>query len=192
MKFKTQLKTALTAFTLGSSVMAADYKIDVPGMHASVLFKISHLGTSWLRGGFDKFDGSFSYDAENPDDSKITMTVDTTSVNTNHAERDKHIQADGLLNTGKFTNATFTSQSFNWVSATNGTVSGELMLHGVKQMVTMAIEKVGEGKDPWGGYRVGFEGKMTIKLADFGMIKNLGKASETLELIVAIEGKRQK
>jgi polyisoprenoid-binding protein YceI len=55
----------------------------------------------------------------------------------------------------------------------------------------MAIDKVSEGKDPWDGYRVGFEGKMTIKLKGYGITKNLGPASETLELIVAIEGVKQ-
>lgn len=191
MNIKTQLKTTLLALTLGTSAMAADYKIDIAGMHASVLFKISHLGTSWLRGGFDKFDGHFSYDAKNPNDATITMTVDTTSVNTNHAERETHIQADGLLNTGNFPKATFTSNKFNWKDKVNGTVTGILKLHGIEKNITMDIAKVGEGKDPWGGYRVGFEGVMNIKLADYGMTKNLGPASETLELIVAIEGVRK-
>ncbi len=189
------IKTTLLALTLGTtlatSTMAADYKIDTDGMHASVLFKISHLGTSWLYGRFDKFGGTFSYDSDKPNDSKITMNVDTTSVDTNHAERNIHIQAPGLLETGKYKNATFTSTKFNWQNDIKGTVTGTLNLHGTEKTVTMAIEKVGEGKDPWGGYRVGFEGTMTIKLADYGMTKNLGPASETLELIVAIEGVRQ-
>jgi polyisoprenoid-binding protein YceI len=191
MKISNKLKTALLALTLGSSVMAADYKIDIKGMHASVLFKISHLGTSWLRGGFDKFNGDFSYDAENPNDAKITMTVDTSSVNTNHTLRDSHIRAEGLLNTDEFTQATFTSTKFNWADEKNGTVTGQLTLHGTEKTVIMNVEKTGEGKDPWGGYRVGFEGTMTITLADFGITKNLGKASETLDLIVAIEGIRK-
>ncbi len=189
------IKTTLLALTLGTTLatntIAADYKIDTEGMHASVLFKISHLGTSWLRGGFDKFDGTFSYDAQEPNKAKISMSVDTTSVNTNHAERNIHIQAPGLLETAKFKNATFTSSQFNWKTKKTGTVTGTLKLHGTDKQVTMNITKVGEGKDPWGGYRVGFEGKMTIKLADYGMTKNLGPASETLELIVAIEGVRQ-
>jgi polyisoprenoid-binding protein YceI len=188
MNIKAQFKTTLLALTLGTSAMAADYKIDTDGMHASILFKISHLGTSWLRGGFDKFDGSFSYDANEPNESKITMMVDTSSVNTNHAERNSHLRADGLLNTDNFPKAIFVSNKFNWKNDKNGTVTGTLNLHGVEKAVTMDIQKIGEGKDPWGGYRVGFEGKMTIRLTDFVINKNLGPASETLELIVAIEG----
>jgi len=191
MNIKTTLLALTMGTTLATSTIAADYKIDTDGMHASVLFKISHLGTSWLRGGFDKFDGTFSYDKDHPNDAKISMNVDTTSVNTNHAERNIHIQAPGLLDTKEFANATFSSTKFNWESDKKGTLTGTLKLHGVEKTVTMNIEKIGEGKDPWGGYRVGFEGKMTLKLADYGMTKNLGPASQTLELIVAIEGVRQ-
>ena len=186
-----KLKTTALLLALGTSAMAADYKVDIAGMHAAVQFKISHLGTSWLMGRFDKFDGNFSYDAKDPNTSKITLTVDTTSVNTNHAERDSHIRAKGLLNTDKYSQATFSSETFNLNADNNGTVTGKFKLHGVEKTVTMAIKKVGEGKDPWGGYRVGFEGTMRIKLADYGITKNLGKASETLELNITIEGIRQ-
>ncbi len=189
---KNKIKTTLLALAICSTGIASDYKIDTPGMHAAVMFKISHLNTSWLRGRFDKFDGKFSYDADKPNDSKITMTVDTTSVNSNHAERDIHIQSDGYLNTDKFPKATFTSTQFNLDEQSNGTVKGILELHGVKKEVEMAITKVGEGKDPWGGYRVGFDGVMTITMADFGISKYAGTPSGTLELTVSIEGKRQK
>ena len=70
-------------------------------------------------------------------------------------------------------------------------MTGKLTLHGVEKTITVDIKKIGEGEDPWGGYRSGFDGTTTLKLADFGITKNLGKASETLELIVTFEGKRQ-
>ncbi|VAW42403.1 hypothetical protein MNBD_GAMMA01-828 [hydrothermal vent metagenome] len=153
-----KLKTLLLSIAFSTSAFSADYKIDIEGMHASVLFKISHLGISWLRGGFDKFEGSFSYDADKPNDSKIIMNVDTSSVNSNHAERDSHLRAEGLLNTDKFPKASFISESFDWTNASTGIVVGKFTLHGVEKTVSMAIKKNGEGKDPWGGYRVGFEG----------------------------------
>ena len=144
-----------------------------------------------MMGRFDKFEGTYSYDAEKPNESKISITVDTTSVNTNHAERDSHIRAEGLLNTDNFSSANFVSDSIVFNTETNGVVKGKLTLHGVEKEVSMDIVKVGEGKDPWGGYRTGFEGTMTLRLADFGITRNLGKASETLELTVMLEGIRQ-
>ena len=71
---------------------AADYVIDTKGAHASVNFKIKHLGYSWLHGRFNTSDDKFSYDAKNPDTSKIMVNIDTTSLDSNHAERDKHLR----------------------------------------------------------------------------------------------------
>jgi len=181
----------LLIITSITSVSAAEYKIDTDGMHASVNFKISHLGTSWLVGRFDKFEGTYSYDAEKPNESSVQMTVETSSVNTNHAERNSHIRAENLLNTDNFPIATFVSDSVVFEDDINGIVKGKLKLHGVEKDVSMNIKKIGEGKDPWGGYRTGFEGIMTLRMADFGITRNLGKASETLELTVMLEGIRQ-
>src|SRR5690606_7984137 len=66
------LKKTLAALALGSALiggqaLAADYAIDKQGQHAFVNFKISHLGYSWLYGTFKDFDGSFSFDAANPE-----------------------------------------------------------------------------------------------------------------------------
>jgi polyisoprenoid-binding protein YceI len=50
---------------------------------------------------------------------------------------------------------------------------------------------IGYGDDPWGGYRMGLEASTTLKLADFGITKDLGPASETVEIIISVEGVRQ-
>ena len=52
-------------------------------------------------------------------------------------------------------------------------------------------QKVGEGKDPWGGYRSGFKGSTTLKLADFDITKDLGPASTEVHLMLHVEGVRQ-
>lgn len=48
---------------------------------------------------------------------------------------------------------------------------------------------IGEGKDPWGGYRAGFSGTVTINLGDYGMGGVIGNADVALTIIV--EGIRQ-
>ena len=112
------------------------------------------------------------------------IIVDTKSVNTNHAERDKHLRSDDFLNVEKYPQATFVSESVALNDDNTGTMTGNLNLNGVDKTI-------GEGKDPWGGYRTGFVGVTTLTLADFGITYDLGKASETLEMTVSIEGKKQ-
>ncbi len=171
--------------------MAANYQIDVKGAHASIEFKIKHLGYSWLTGRFNKFDGSFEYDNKTPEKASISVNIDVTSIDSNHAVRDKHLRSDKYLNVEKHPAASFKSTKISLPNGTNGTMTGELTLNGVTKSITMDIEKVGEGKDPWGGYRTGFTGTTTIKLEDFGYTFNLGPASKTVDLTLNIEGIRQ-
>jgi len=191
------LKKTLVALALGGALMgagqamAADYAIDKQGQHAFVNFKISHLGYSWLYGTFKDFDGSFSFDAAKPQDSKVNVTLNTTSVDTNHAERDKHIRSDDFLNVSEHPTATFASTSVKSTGEGTADITGDLTLNGVTKPVVIAAKFIGEGKDPWGGYRAGFEGSTTLKLKDFDISKNLGPASESVELIISVEGVRQ-
>ena len=191
------LKKTLVALALGGAlmgagqVMAADYAIDKQGQHAFVNFKISHLGYSWLYGTFKDFDGSFSFDAAKPQDSKVNVTLNTTSVDTNHAERDKHLRSADFLNVSKHPTATFASTAVTSTGEGTADIAGDLTLNGVTKPVVIAATFIGEGKDPWGGYRAGFEGSTKLKLKDFDIQKDLGPASQDVELIISVEGVRQ-
>jgi polyisoprenoid-binding protein YceI len=183
--------SALAASVFLPTVSAADYVIDTKGAHASINFKIQHLGYSWLVGRFDKFDGKFSYDASNISASKIEVNVDTSSVNSNHAERDKHLKSDDFLDVSAFANAKFVSSSVTDKGEGKLAIAGTLSLHGVNKDIVIDAQKIGEGKDPWGGYRVGFSGTTTIALTDFAIKMNLGPASNNVQLNLHIEGIKQ-
>lgn len=182
---------ALGTLGLVGVANAADYAIDVKGAHAFVSFKIKHLGYSWLLGRFNEFDGSFSYDAAAPEKSSINVTIQTDSIDSNHAERDKHLKSDDFLDVKKFPLATFKSTNFKVIDEDSAIVTGNFELHGVSKSISFPVEKVGEGKDPWGGYRAGFTGKTSLKLADYGITRNLGPASTHVEIELNIEGIRQ-
>lgn len=170
---------------------ADNYQVDVKGAHAFIQFKIKHLGYSWLTGRFNTFDGEFSYDEKNPSAAKITIDIDPSSIDSNHAERDKHLRSKDFLNVSKFPKAKFVSTSFKELDNGKAELKGKLTLHGVTKMITIDAEHVGHGEDPWGGYRRGFTGKTTLKLKDFGIKKDLGPASAEVELSLGIEGIRK-
>lgn len=190
------LKKTLTALALSSALlagqaMAADYVIDKQGQHAFVNFKISHLGYSWLWGTFKDFDGTFSFDAAKPEASKVSVTLKTASLDSNHAERDKHLRGEDFLNVAKHPTATFESTSVKSTGEGTADITGNLTLNGVTKPVVIAAKFLGEGDDPWGGYRAGFEGSTTLKLKDFDIKMDLGPASQTVDLIISVEGVRQ-
>ena len=188
---KSLLAAALGTLVLAGNAMAADYAIDKQGQHAFINFKISHLGYSWLYGTFKDFDGKFSFDAAKPEESKVSVEINTASIDSNHAERDKHLRSGDFLNVDKHPKATFVSTAVKSTGEGKADITGDLTLNGVTKPVTIAATFIGEGKDPWGGYRAGFEGTTTLKLTDFDIKTNLGPASETVDLILSVEGIRQ-
>lgn len=171
-----------------NSAQAADYVIDTKGAHASVNFAIQHLGYSWLTGRFNEFSGEFSYDAAKPEASKVNVEINVASIDSNHAERDKHIRSKDFLHTDAHPKATFVSTGVKNASAEKFDLEGNFTFNGVTKPITIAVSKVGEGKDPWGGYRAGFAGEITIKPSEFGLTYNLGPASETVKLWLHVEG----
>jgi len=194
---KVQMKSliagaVLAGATLTSSTLyAADYVVDDKGAHASINFKVSHLGYSWLQGRFNTFDGEFSFDEANPAASKVTVNISTKSVDSNHAERDKHLRSDDFLDVSKYPSANFESTAFTMNADGSAVMTGNFTLHGVTKPIEIAVTKLGEGDDPWGGYRSGFTGTTEFKMKDFGITMDLGPASEAVYLELHVEGVRK-
>ncbi|HLV78245.1 MAG TPA: YceI family protein [Marinobacter sp.] len=193
------MKKVLLASALSLAVMgpvqaderSGTYAFDAKDTHQFINFKISHMGFSWLYGRFNDFDGEFTYDAENPENSSVSVTIDTASVDSNHAERDKHLRSEDFLHVSEFPQATFKSKRVVVDDDGEADIIGDLTLRGVTREVTLDAELLGHGEDPWGGYRMGFEADTELTLEDFGIPMNLGPASETVKIEISVEGIRQ-
>ncbi len=179
-------------FCLVKTVSASEYVIDTEGGHAFIQFKISHLGFSWLSGRFNRFSGHFSYDENDPSAAKVEVVIDTASIDSNHAERDKHLRDEDFLHVAAYPEARFISSSYEEHADGTARLVGNLTLRGVTRSIQIDVQQVGAGTDPWGGYRRGFFGGTRILLADFGITKYLGSAAKSVELTLGIEGIRKK
>lgn len=180
----------MSVFTL--SIQAAEYEIDAGGAHSSVQFKIKHLGYAWLTGRFNTLRGKFSYDVKRPEASTVMVNIDTSSIDTNHAELNKHLRSKDFLDSSKYPEAIFVSTAFEEQGKGKVTLTGKLTLHGISKNISIALEHVGHGPDPWGGYRRGLAGSTILTLKDFGITTDLGPASRQVEMFLAIEGIRRK
>ena len=161
--------TLISAFAPLNLVFAKDYKIDVDGAHAFVQFRVKHLGFSWLYGRFNDFDGSFSYDPNDDSKNRVEVTVDVASIDSNHAERDKHLRSKDYFNVSKYPTANFVGTKYETTGEGLAKLTGELTLLGVTKEITLDVEYIGAGKSPWGDERIGFEGRTTINAQDFGV-----------------------
>ena len=191
MRILTTFALTLALAVPAVSQAAEKYAIDTKGQHAFIEFRIQHLGFSWLYGRFNEFDGSFTYDPENPSENSVQVTIDPASVDTNHAERDKHLRGEDFLHVDEYPEARFVSTGWESTGEDTAKLTGDLTLHGVTKEIVIDVEHIGGGEDPWGGYRQGFLGKTELKLADFGIDYDLGPAARTVELTLSVEGVRQ-
>ena len=190
----TLLKTIALGVSLSQTLpvlaQAANYAIDPS--HSFVKFETSHLGVSKLSGRFNAIVGKLMYDpAVGTGSQSVDVSIDTHSLDTNWADRDKHLSSSVFFNVEKFTNATFKSTKFSG-DASGGTLTGILTFLGVSKNIQFPITKIGEGEDPWGGYRVGFEGIYKMTRKDFGMDFNLGPAAEFVDITLQIEAIKDK
>lgn len=191
---KLLLSLALLVGISTANVQAAEqYTIDTKGMHAFVTFKVKHLGFSWLEGHFNKFSGGFTYDEANPANNNVNLTIDTNSLDTNHAERNKHLKSERFFDAKKFPEATFVSTSWEDLGEGKAILKGDFTLRGVVKNISIDVTQIGAGDDPWGGYRRGFEGTATLHLSDYNMKESniLGPLAEDIHLWLSIEGIRK-
>jgi polyisoprenoid-binding protein YceI len=168
-----------------------NYIIDTKNSHASILFRIKHLNYSYVTGRFDNFTGDFTYAPDNLAASKVNVTVETYSINTNLADRDTQLRSADFLNAGRFPLASFVSKSIKATADNKFDITGDLTLNGVTRDIVISAKTIGAGPDPWGGYRAGFEGKTELVLADFNITPQLGQGSESVSLVINIEGIKQ-
>ncbi len=164
---------------------AADvYSVDPA--HTYVIFKVKHLGVGYSYGLFRKTKGSFDTTA-----GKINIEIDAKSLYTADKKRDDHLSGPDFFNTKQFPKITFNSTKVE-TKGKQIMVTGDLTIKGKTKSVSFTMEKTGEGKDPWGNYREGYEGTMTINRMDFGVDYMPGGVSKEVQLTVSVEGIRKK
>ena len=163
-----------------SGAAAAEYTIDPS--HTFVVFEVGHLGIGKAHGMFRKTTGTFD-----PDAGTLMVTIDANSVYTANKKRDDHLKGPDFFNTKQFPTVTFKSKKVT-KKGESFMIFGDLTIKGKTKPVELQMTKVGEGKDPWGKYRAGFSGTMTVNRMDFGVDYMPGGLSNDIKLTISVEG----
>jgi len=145
------------------------YPIDTS--HTRLGFAVRHMAVSKVRGDFKEFSGTLEL-AENPTDSKVSVTIQAGSVDTNDENRDNHLRTNDFFDVENHPTWTFTSTAIRPISATEWNVDGDLTIRGVTKQVTLDAVLEGVVQDPYGQHRVGFSAKTTIEREEFGVSFN--------------------
>lgn len=176
---------ALFAGALGAATARAADTYEVDPVHSFISFKISHLKVSTVLGRFNGPTGQLVLDTDAAK-SAINVEVATENVDTGVAKRDDHLRSPDFFDAKKFPKISFVSKDLKQTPS-GLEVSGDLTLHGVTKPITVSLTKTGEGKDPWGGFRVGYETTFTVKRSDFGMNFMQGGVGDEVALTFMFE-----
>jgi polyisoprenoid-binding protein YceI len=161
---------ALAAFALTTPALAGTYVVDAG--HSVVSFKVKHLGISNVLGTFEKFDGTFEYDAQANTATLATATIEAASVNTKDEKRDGHLKSADFFDVEKSPQITFASTSISPIKENRFTVKGNLTIRGITKPVTLNGTFNGLASDPWGNDRAAFSATGTINRTDYGITWN--------------------
>jgi polyisoprenoid-binding protein YceI len=173
---------------LGStSTLVAGEKYKIESVFSSVLFKVRHMQTANAWGRFNEIAGLLDYDAADPTKSKLELTINPSSIDTNSEKRDEHLVGPDFFNAKEFDKITFKSTSIKKVGEKDYELTGDLTMLGVTKTVTAKGEFYGEGKSPKGDKIVGAEATFKVKRTDFGMNYGVPNIGDEVTLIVSVE-----
>ena len=168
--------STIIALALPAFAFASTWTIDPD--HSNIGFKVRHLMVSNVKGSFDKHTGTVEINDKDVTKSKVEVTIDTNSINTNVQKRDDHLRSADFFDVAKFPTMTFVSKKVAKAGKDKLKVTGDLTLHGVTKQVVLDVEGPSvESKDPMGAIRRGATASTKINRKDFGLVWN--KALET-------------
>ena len=170
---KRLLASISTIIVLSLPALASATIWNIDPDHTNVGFKVRHLMISNVRGSFDKHTGVVDINDKDITKSKVQVTIDTASINTNVQKRDDHLRSADFFDVAKFPTMTFVSKKVAKAGKDKLKVTGDLTLHGITREVVLNVEgptKV--SKDPYGNIRSGATATTKINRKDFGLVWN--------------------
>lgn len=150
--------------------LTGEYTLDPE--HSRLGFVARHAMVTKVRGSFNDFEGTVSVDGENPEQSSARVTIKTGSIDTRNEQRDGHLRTNDFLDVEKYPEITFVSTGIRQTGETTFDVTGDLTIKDVTKSVTIPFEYQGSATDPFGNFRVGFDGQITIDRKDFNVTWN--------------------
>ena len=180
----TKLFAASLLLALPSLAATTTYQIDP--VHSEVSFRIRHLGLSKVYGRFVSYKGTIVLDDQDASRSRVDVTIDSASINTENAMRDKDLRSPNFFDVEKFPTVTFRSVAVKSSTKDQFEVTGDFTMHGVTKRITIPVTATGSTTTPK-ETRAGFEGSLTLNRSDYAITYMPAIVSEDVAITLGIE-----
>lgn len=156
--------------------------------HASITFKVLHMGLAYYTMRFNDFDATINLDPKKPEASKLNVTIKPASLDANNPKMTAHTDNQDFFNVAKYPTITFVSTGIEKTSETTGKVTGNLTMLGVTKPITLDARFNGGGSHPFmKKHALGFSATTTIKRSDFGMNYGIPMVDDNVHVMIESE-----
>lgn len=168
------------------AVPSGKYALDKT--HGYITFTYSHLGYSHPTVRFNDFAVDLTLDSANPENSKVAVTIQAASIDSQVAEFDGHLKNADFFDVGKFPTITFVSTGLKSTGEKTGTMTGDLTIKGVTKPVTLDVTLNNAGNHPMRQKpAMGFSGKTTVKRSEWGLNRAVPFVSDEVTISIEVE-----
>jgi polyisoprenoid-binding protein YceI len=179
---------------VAAAANAAPARYELDPEHLTIAFLVEHIGYARTLGQFLTASGSYTFDEASGELSAVRVVVATSSVDTHHEARDRHLQSGDFLDSGAHPEMTFTAESARRTGERTFVVSGELELLGATRPLTLEATVNKTAPYPIGARAevMGVSLRGTLKRSEFGMTYGVadGLVGDEVEILVEIEARR--
>jgi len=173
------MTTTATATDLTN--LSGDYALDTA--HSRLGFLARHAMVTKVRGLFKDFEGQIHIDGQDPTRSSAEVTIQVASIDSQQADRDAHLRGADFFDVEKYPTITFKSTKAEVVDENTYRLTGDLTIRDATHPATIDLEFTGATNDPFGFFRIGFEGSVVVNRRDWGLVWNM--ALDTGGLLVS-------
>ncbi|MCF8031841.1 MAG: YceI family protein [Desulfarculaceae bacterium] len=188
------LLALVAVLALAAPAMAAEaapaWQFDMA--HCQIIFQVKHVFAP-VMGRFKKFGGKVRYSPDNLAGSKVELTIDTASLDTDIAPRDNHLKGPEFFDVKRYPHIRFVSTGFQARDKDHFAVKGRLTVKDVTRPVTLVFEYLGSKPNPMkkGSLVAGFRSQFSIERLDYhvgtGKYYNMGVVGNTVVMFIHLE-----
>jgi len=149
---------------------AGQYSLDPT--HATLLFKIQHLGLSTYVGRFNEFDATLEFDPSNIAAARLNAVIEIDSLDINDEGLKSDLMGRSWFHQAEYPQAIFESIAVQPIGDSEFEFTGTLNWRGKQKPITVSATFHGGANNILSGkYTLGFSAKGSFSRTDFGMDK---------------------